>query len=682
MNRLQHETSPYLLQHKDNPVDWYPWGEEAINKAKELDKPILLSIGYSACHWCHVMAHESFENKQIAQIMNEYFVNIKIDREERPDVDSLYMNYVQLTTGSGGWPLTVFLTPDLIPFYGGTYFPPTERYGRPGFPRILESIASIYSTKKKEIENQSIEIINELENMNRIASAPGSLTLKHFDDAFLNIYNSYDKKSGGFGSAPKFPASMTLLFMIDYYSQTKNGLVLEAVENSLIQMARGGIYDQLAGGFHRYSTDAEWLVPHFEKMLYDNALLARPYLKTYQVTKNDFYLRIAEETLQYMMREMLHKDGGFFSAQDADSEGEEGKYFVWGYDEVKSILNAQEFNLAKEVWGITQEGNFESMNILTNKRDIKELAGEFKIAEKELLTEIEKIKRKLLSVRERRVKPGLDDKILVNWNGLAISSFAIAYGVTGKLEYLNTALNAAEFIWTECLTGDVLYRTWKNGIAKIQGFLDDYAFLIESFILLYQNTFNEKWLTRAEKLNTLMLEKFYDKSKEEFFSTEKDNNELFIRVKDIYDNAIPAGASVAVYNLLKLSFYMNNEDYKKIAVSYLEKMSSIIIKHPLSFSYLLTAGYFHVNIPNEIALIYTSENEKKKFIKELNEEYYPFLLLAGRFESESSSLEILQGKNLLENSRITIYVCRNYSCRKPVTLFSEMLELIPRLRSG
>ncbi len=679
MNRLQYETSPYLLQHKDNPVDWYPWGEEAINKAKELDKPILLSIGYSACHWCHVMAHESFENKQIAEIMNEHFVNIKIDREERPDVDSLYMNYVQLTTGSGGWPLTVFLTPDLIPFYGGTYFPPEERYGRPGFPRILESIASVYSTKKKEIENQSEEIIKELENMNMIASAHVSLSQKHFDNAFLNIYNSYDKKSGGFGSAPKFPASMTILFMIDYYSVTKNELVLEAVENSLQQMARGGMYDQLAGGFHRYSTDAEWLVPHFEKMLYDNSLLVRPYLKTYQITKNDFYRRIAEETLQYMIREMLHKDGGFFSAQDADSEGEEGKYFVWSYDEVKSILNAQEFNLAKVIWGITQEGNFEQMNILTNKTNFQDLSGEFKISEQELITEIEKIKRKLLAVREKRVKPGLDDKILVSCNGLAISSFALAYGMTGKMEYLNTALSAAEFIWTECFVDEVLYRTWKNGKAKIHGFLDDYSFLIESFILLYQHTFNEKWLTRAEKLNVRMLEKFYDESKEEFYTTDKDNKELIIRIKDIYDNAIPAGASVAVFNLLKLSFYLNNEVYEKIAASYLEKMSSIIIKHPLSFSYLLTAGYYSVNHPLEIALIYTSENDKKKFLKELNEEYYPFLLLAGKFDSEASSLEIMKSKNLMENSRVTIYLCENYSCRKPVTLFSEMLELFPKL---
>jgi len=678
MNQLQFETSPYLLQHKNNPVDWFPWGEEAFKRAKKFDKPILLSIGYSACHWCHVMAHESFENESIASLMNEYFINIKVDREERPDVDSVYMNYVQLTTGSGGWPLTVFLTPDLIPFYGGTYFPPTDKYNRPGFPRVLKSISQTYKSKKDEIRNQSEKIIKALESFSEIKSGPNQLAFQDYDRAFQNIIKNYDEKFGGFGKAPKFPGSMTLMFLLEYYSVTKNNKALEVVENSLRQMARGGMYDQLGGGFHRYSTDAEWLIPHFEKMLYDNALLSRLYLECYQLTKNKFYLQIADETLQYLIKKMPDNSGGFYSAQDADSEGEEGKYYVWDYDELKNTLSENELRIAKKVWEISPEGNFEGKNILTNKNNHGSANKELKMNAAAFEVELEALKNKLFNLREKRIKPGLDDKILVNWNSLAITSFALAYGITGNSEYLKTAIVAGEFIWAKCFPNEILFHAFKNEKAKIPGYIDDYSFLIEAYISLYQQTFDEIWLLRADRLNNLLLEKFYDPVKEEFYLTDEQSNELFIRVKDIYDNALPSGVSVAVSNLIRLSVYLNKPEYHEIAEKYISKMSPMFIEYPLSFSYLLSAGYRLLRKPKEIALIYDSAQSKQQFLREYFNQYHPNSSLAGKNEKEESSLEIFTDKVLLENSAITIYVCENYLCKQPVISIDEMLKLLEK----
>jgi uncharacterized protein YyaL (SSP411 family) len=675
MNKLQFETSPYLLQHKDNPVDWYPWGKDAIKKAKEEDKPILLSIGYSACHWCHVMAHESFENEEIAKLMNESFINIKLDREERPDIDSIYMNYVQLATGSGGWPLTVFLTPDLIPFFGGTYFPPEDKFGKPGFRNVLESVSGFYKNKKDKILSQKSEVVKALNDLTIKSQGEFEFTQTDFDNAFANIKNNYDAEFGGFGLAPKFPQSMTLMFLLDFYYQTNNSFALEMVENSLQKMACGGIYDQIGGGFHRYSTDNNWLVPHFEKMLYDNALLSELYLNAYRITKKNYYLNIAEEILDYVMREMTDSSGGFYTAQDADSGGEEGKFYIWSFNEFKELLSEEELKIAVEYFGLSEAGNFEDKNILTAKRTIKKLSEITGLNEELIKEKLKIIRSKLFELRDKRIKPGLDNKILSNLNGLMLASFCLAYNVTGNEKYKNAALKNGEFIWNECFKDKILFHSFSNGKLKYNGYLDNYSFVANGFLSLYNVTFNPIWLERANTLTKLMLKYFYDKKDNNFYFSSSDDEDVLLRTKEVYDSATPNGASVAVAVLLRLAVFMNENNYNEIADKYISNLHDYIIKYPLSFSFILKSAYLRFNKLKEIAVVLNDVSTRNEFIKKFWNEYFPFALIAVKMSGENSSLELLKDKNLIEGEK-AIYVCENYVCKAPVSSFEGMKKLI------
>ncbi|HEY0407881.1 MAG TPA: thioredoxin domain-containing protein, partial [Pyrinomonadaceae bacterium] len=509
-NRLSGETSPYLLQHAHNPVDWHPWGEEAFARARAENKPILLSIGYSACHWCHVMEHESFENEEIARLMNENFISIKVDREERPDLDQIYMNAVQMMTGHGGWPMTVFLTPEGVPFYGGTYYPPVDRYNMPGFPRVLLGVAEAYRSQPDEITQSADTMLAELRRLGQARASNEGIAVELLDDAARGIARSYDAQHGGFGSAPKFPAPMNLEFLLRVYHRTGQSDALEMVEHTCRKMAEGGMYDQLGGGFHRYSTDARWLVPHFEKMLYDNALLARLYLHAYQATRNDFYRRIAEETLDYVAREMMDERGGFYSTQDADSEGHEGKFFVWTIDEVKEILGAEDGALFSSYYDVTAGGNFEGQNILNVTRSIEDAAKASGVTVERLREALARGRRALFDARERRVKPDRDEKVLTAWNGLMLAAFAEAAAILEREDYLNAAKNNAQFVLDNLRREGLLLRAYKDGQAKLNAYLEDYAFFIDGLLALYEAAGELRWLEEALSLALTMNAEFWD----------------------------------------------------------------------------------------------------------------------------------------------------------------------------
>jgi uncharacterized protein len=677
MNKLQFENSPYLLHHMNNPVDWYPWGSEAFSRSVSEDKPILLSIGYSACHWCHVMEKESFEDPEIAGIMNEYFINIKVDREERPDIDKIYMNFVQLTTGSGGWPLSVVLTPALIPFFGGTYFPPEDRFGKPGFKNVLKILSNAYKTKKNEILLQNKRVVNLLEQMNYLSKSNSILLKNDFDKAFLTIKNEYDQKWGGFGTPPKFPGTMTYLFLLRYYLQTENEEALEIVKNSLIKMASGGIYDQIGGGFHRYSTDEKWLVPHFEKMLYDNALLSRLYLETYQATKDNFFLEIAEGILTYILREMTDSSGCFYSAQNADTEDKEGLYFLWKKEEISNFLNNEEFNIAIKYFNITDSGNFESFNILTRNSDIESIFRQCNLNEKTFSEKISVVKTKMLAEREKRIRPSVDDKILTNWNGLMIYSFTYAYGVTGKGEYLNAAEKCANFLWLNCFKENILYHSYKDGEVKFHGYIDNYSFLAEAFIALYEVTFDETWLIKAKTLTGLMMNIFYDKEKKDFFYSSPENSDIIINIKDLYDNATPAGNSAAAFSLLKLSILFTDQEYSKIAYDYIQSIWQNVIIYPLSFSYILCAGYFSFVNVKEVVIVVKNPDLIKEIKEKLYSNYLPFTIITFKVADANTSLEFLKNKILL-NETSTFYICENYICKRPLLSIDNALEEIKK----
>ncbi|HEY4387069.1 MAG TPA: thioredoxin domain-containing protein, partial [Ktedonobacteraceae bacterium] len=567
-NRLIHETSPYLLQHAHNPVDWYPWGEEALTKAKQEDKPILLSIGYSACHWCHVMAHESFENEQIAALMNQEYVSIKVDREERPDIDGIYMQAVQAITHQGGWPMTMFLMPDGRPFYGGTYFPPKDRqYGAqmmPGFPRVLLTMANAYREQHAELEEQAESLANFLRQgssapLKARAARQGTEApaVEMLVQASQSIISEFDERHGGFGLAPKFPNTMSLEFLLRMHLHQQRGEIsseireatahseLEVVESSLRHMAEGGIYDQLGGGFHRYSVDAHWLIPHFEKMLYDNALLSRLYLHTYVVTGEPFYRRIAEETLDYVVREMLSPEGGFYSTQDADSEGKEGKFFVWTPREVEQILPPEISRTFMRYYDVSAMGNFEGKNILHVSQSEQELAEVEDISLEVLRARLKQGRELLFQAREQRIKPGRDEKILTSWNGLMLRSFAEAARYLNRPDYLQVAQRNATFLLAAMRQNGRLLRTYKDGRAHLNGYLEDYAFLADGLLALYEASFDPRWFREARELMDQAIVLFADEQHGGFFDTGKDHETLVSRPKDIMDNAIPAGNSIA-----------------------------------------------------------------------------------------------------------------------------------------
>ena len=671
-NRLANETSPYLLQHKDNPVDWYPWGDEALAKARAEDRPVFLSIGYSACHWCHVMERESFENEEIAALMNEHFISIKVDREERPDVDSIYMAAVQAMTGRGGWPMSVFLTPEGEPFYSGTYFPPEDRGGMPAFPRVLAAVADAYQNRKAEVLTTTSQIVGELRKQTAARASTEPLTRDLIAQAYRALAPNFDGDHGGFGGAPKFPQAMIYEFLLRYWHATGDGEALQMVEQTLQQMARGGMYDQLGGGFHRYSTDERWLVPHFEKMLYDNALLAQLYLHAFQATGEERYRRVVEETLSYVEREMLHPDGGFYSAQDADSEGEEGKFFVWEADEIDELLGEEAARVVRAYYDVTEHGNFEGRNILWRPESDEEVAAELGIAVDELLAAVDDARPMLLAAREKRVRPGLDDKVLTAWNALMQKAFAEAGSVLRESRYIEIAQRNADFILGSLQRDGRLLRTWKasadGGEAKLNGYLEDYAYLIDALLSLYEATFERSRLTDATALADRMVELFWDTDAGVFFDTGTDHEQLVVRPRDVFDNATPSGGAAAALALLRLGVLTGEPEYQRLAVSSLRSVRDFVANAPTGFAHWLAALDFYLSTPKEIVVIGPREEPSTEaLLRAAYEPYLPNRVIAGADTAEDGGgLPLLEGRETLDG-RPTAFVCEHYACSLPVT---------------
>ena len=661
-NNLIHETSPYLLQHAHNPVDWYPWGDEAFAKARAENKPVLLSIGYSACHWCHVMAHESFENEEIAQLMNEHFVNIKVDREERPDLDQIYMSAVQMMTHHGGWPMTVFLTPEGVPFYGGTYFPPQDRYNIPGFPRVLISVAEAYRDRPQDIADTGTSLLAELRRLSQGSGSDYPIEKELLDAAYAGIVRNYDSLHGGFGGAPKFPPSMTMEFLL----RTGNKDGLEMVTHTCRKMADGGIYDQLGGGFHRYSTDARWLVPHFEKMLYDNALLSRLYLHHFQVTQSEVSKTTVEGILDYVLREMTHAGGGFYSTQDADSEGHEGKFFVWDIEEIRSALGETAAALFCDYYDVTPNGNFEGKNILNVRRTIDEVAVANGVTVEELQGSLARSRQILFELREKRIKPDRDEKILTAWNGLMLASFAEAGIVLNRPDYTGAARRNAEFVLSSLCREGFLLRTWKDGVAKFNAYLEDYAFLIEGLVTLFETTGESRWLDEALALTDRMIDEFWDGKSGGFFFTGKSHENLIVRSKDYFDNATPSGNSVAADVLLRLAVLTDNERYRNVAIAVFREVGDNARRYPSGFGYLLSTMNFLLSTPKEVALVGHDAADLQPLLRETWRRYLPHKVVAPAFGPDHARLPLLENRPMIDG-RATAYVCEHYTCQQPVT---------------
>jgi uncharacterized protein YyaL (SSP411 family) len=674
-NRLINETSPYLLQHAHNPVSWYPWGEEAFAEAQKLNRPILLSIGYSACHWCHVMEHESFENEAIAKLMNEHFISIKVDREERPDLDQIYMNAVQMLTQHGGWPMTVFLTPEGVPFYGGTYYPPEDRFNMPGFPRVLISMAQAYREQPDEITRTAVTLLTELRRVNTTAESSEALTHELLDAAYRNVIRNYDRTNGGFGNAPKFPPAMTLEFLLRIFHRTGEQAALGIVDHTCTQMADGGIYDQLGGGFHRYSTDAKWLVPHFEKMLYDNALLSRVYLHYYQVSRKESARRITEETLDYVVREMTDPAGGFYSTQDADSEGEEGKFFVWSVEEITAALGPEDARLFCSYYDVTAAGNFEGENILHVTRSLAEVAAAENVSVERLQGVLDTGAKKLFEIRELRIKPDRDEKILTAWNGLMLASFAEAAVILEREDYAQVARRNARFVLKNLKRDGLLLRTCKDGQAKLNGYLEDYAFLVDGLLALFEATGEMEWLTEARVLGDKMIDEFWDEADGGFFFTGKSHEELIVRSKDYFDNATPSGNSVAADALLRLGLLTGEAEYSRHAVTVFRLTAGAIQRYPAAFGRVLSALDFHLSAPKEIVIL--GDREAPDTIALRREVWTPFLpnkIVVQSFRGEAGAspvLPLLQGRTEI-GGQATAFVCEQYTCKAPVTRVEDL----------
>lgn len=680
-NRLANENSPYLLQHVDNPVDWYPWGEEALVAAREADLPILLSIGYAACHWCHVMAHESFEDGETAVYMNQHFINIKVDREERPDIDSIYMNAVVALTGQGGWPMTVFMTPDGRPFYGGTYFPPTPRFGMPSFIQLMAGITDAWQTRRDEVEKSATSIAEQLGKQASVIrlNLPQS---QQFDPnlplaATQQFAQLFDKVQGGFSQAPKFPPSMSIEFLLQQYQTSGDEDALHMAEFTLQKMAYGGMYDQLGGGFARYSTDVNWLVPHFEKMLYDNALLARVYLHAFQITGKPLYRRIVEETLDFVIKEMRHEDGGFYSSYDADSEGEEGKFYVWRPDEIRAALG-DDAELFMMYYDVSPRGNWEGNSILNVPVAPETVAQRANLSLDEMAARLEAAKEKLYAVRAKRVWPGLDDKVLTGWNGLMLAAFAEAGRFLKRDDYLRVASENALFLY-EVMRGENgrLLRTWKAGNeAKYNGYLEDYAYLADGLLALYQASYDERWFVWARELADLMLNHFSDSDGGGFFDTSDDHEELLNRPKNVQDNAVPSPNGVAAQVLLRLSLLTGEGAYWDRAEQMIVAMERFIGTYPNSFANWLTAAFFLLGEPKEIALVgkagETGDGGMGRLIDVVDAEYRPLYVLA--VGQDGGAVPLLRERPLFQNQP-TAYVCQKFVCQRPVTE-SEALKTL------
>jgi uncharacterized protein YyaL (SSP411 family) len=675
-NRLAQETSPYLRQHADNPVDWYPWGPEALEKAQREDKPILLSVGYAACHWCHVMAHESFEDEDTARLMNERFVNIKVDREERPDIDGIYMQAVQAMTGHGGWPMTMFLLPDGTPFYGGTYFPPEDRHGLPSFRRVLESVSDGYKKDRPGIAETSGQLKKIFESNRIRARSGGSLSPQMLETAYRSLAQRYDERNGGFGAAPKFPATMALDFLLRYSKRTENDHALKMATTSFRSMARGGIYDHIGGGFARYAVDAVWLVPHFEKMLYDNALLIRLGVHLWQATKDAEIRRVTIETGEWLGREMTSPEGGFYSSLDADSEGHEGRFYVWSEDELDTLLGADS-RVFKTYFGVTREGNFEGRSILFVSVDPAAAASRAGVDVETLTAVLVRARRVLYEARAKRIWPGRDEKILAAWNGLMLRGIATAARVLDRKDFKALAIRNAEFLEGQMVRDGRVMRSHKEGVTRIPGFLEDHAAVALGFLSVYELTFDERWVVLARKIADAMIQWFWDDSVGAFYDTASDAEQLITRPRDMTDNATPSGTSLAVDLLLHLSELQQNEEYRRRAAFILESLAEPMTRYPTAFGHLLGCADMEINGAIEVALVGDIErSEFKTLERALAEIYVPSLVLAGGASRTESQVKLLADRPLID-AKPTAYVCRAYTCDKPVTdseEFSTQLE--------
>ncbi|GEO05234.1 thioredoxin [Adhaeribacter aerolatus] len=670
-NRLLQETSPYLLQHAYNPVDWHPWGEEALTKARTENKPILVSIGYAACHWCHVMEHQSFEHESIAQVMNDNFVCIKVDREERPDVDQIYMDAIHAMGIQGGWPLNVFLNPEAKPFYGGTYFAPQQ------WVKILQNIAEAYRNHRDELDNSAEQFTEHL-NLSELHKYGLQQSESDFNEAdFQQLFNSlsarFDKVRGGMGQAPKFPMPVNYAFLLRYYHLTGEQTALDQVVLTLQEMAYGGIYDQAGGGFARYSVDADWLVPHFEKMLYDNGQLVSLYAEAFAVTQNPLFKEVVYETVAFAQRELMSAEGGFYSSLDADSEGEEGKFYVFKKEALQEILGSEE-PLFSEYYNITEEGNWEhGVNILHRKTSDEAFARDHKLEVNELKRKVAAWKSKIMAVREKRVRPGLDDKILLSWNALMLKGLADAYKVFGEPDFLTLARQNAQFLLQHLRLDNALFHNYKNGRTTINGFLEDYALLIQALLALYQITFEENWLTEAKKLTDYTIRNFYDETEELFFFTDQTSEKLIARKKEIMDNVVPASNSVMATNLHFLSLFFDQEQYFQLSDAMLAKVKPLVVKEPSFLGNWASLYFLKIKPTAEIALV---GSEAESIRQVLGRQFLPNAVLVGT--TTDSNLPLLQDREPV-NGQTTIFVCYNKACQLPVHTVAEAMEQINQI---
>jgi uncharacterized protein YyaL (SSP411 family) len=667
-NRLAQETSPYLLQHKDNPVDWRPWGPEALGQAAKEDKPIMLSVGYSACHWCHVMERESFEDEETAALINDSFVPIKVDREERPDVDDIYMEAVQGMTGQGGWPLTVFLDSEGVPFYGGTYFPPEPRQGLPSFKQVLEATAGAYETQREELREASARIRESLGAVGKVEQSSEPLDQSIFTRATSALQGAFDQTNGGFGGAPKFPPASLLEFLLARGES-------RPVQLTLDKMMHGGIYDQLGGGFARYSVDANWLVPHFEKMLYDNALLARAYLHGWQVLGEDRWMRVCVETLDWALREMSGPEGGFYSALDADSEGEEGRFYVWDEEDMRQALSeagvaADAIERVLGYWGVSGAGNFEGKNILHVPLG----------ASAQQPSELADARTALYCWRDRRVRPGLDDKRICSWNALMIAALADAGAALGREDYLDAACGCARFVWESMRDSEGrLLRTWKGGEGRLNAYLEDHAYLVEALLRLYEATLEVRWFDAAREIADTMIERFADDERGGFFTTSNDHEELIARRKDVGDHPIPSGNSSAAYGLLRLAALTGESAYEERALGTMRVFAPAALQHPDAFGHLLQAIDFHLSPVHEVALVAPANGaggstRLDELAGVIRSAHRPHIVLAGGPEG-SERPELLRERPAVEG-KPAAYVCEHFTCKAPVTSASELAALL------
>ncbi|MEX1186392.1 MAG: thioredoxin domain-containing protein [Gemmatimonadaceae bacterium] len=670
-NLLINESSPYLLQHADNPVDWHPWSADALERARREDKPILLSIGYAACHWCHVMAHESFEDEATAALMNEHFVNIKVDREERPDLDSIYMQAVQAMTGHGGWPMTVFLTPEGEPFYGGTYFSPTDRHGMPSFTKVLESVARAYSEHRDDV-NRSAAQLRQIYQPSPASAGAGELTDRMLELAYRNIAQRYDAARGGFDSAPKFPQAMALDFLLRHGARTDSRHATDIALNSFRRMARGGIYDQIGGGFARYSVDDEWLVPHFEKMLYDNALLLRLGVHLWQATGDEEVKRVTLDTITWVEREMTSPEGGFYSSLDADSEGHEGKFYVWSEAELDGLLG-DDSALMKSYHGVTPGGNFEGANILFVASEPAVFAARLGATATELAEAIEGAKTMLYEARSRRVWPGRDEKILAGWNGLMLRAVAEAARAFDNERFRAMALKNAALLHREMVRDGRVLRSRKDGVSRIPGFLEDHAAVALGFISVYELTFDEQWIDRALEISAAITGQFWDEESRVFFDTARDAEKLITRPRDVADNAVPAGSSLAAELCLRISELTSDETYRKRAERVLRPLATSMSRHAIAFGHLLGVADMLARGGVQVAIAGDPAGDDfRQLVRAAAGTYVPALVLAGGDPARAGKVALLRGRDAAGGA--TAYVCRGFTCNLPTRDPAQLTE--------